>query len=92
MDGDVLYAEFYDRIINQPEESVYQTVTDGMNLLKTESAVLQISEGSLKVKFILTPNYRLLHQKRDNPKSWPFYDHCWPFFANYMEIFHKNVV
>ena len=56
LDGDVLYAEFYDRIINQPEESVYQTVTDGMNLLKTESAVLQISEGSLKVKFILKPN------------------------------------
>ena len=19
--------------------------------------------------------YRLLHKKRDNPKSWPFYDH-----------------
>ena len=52
LDGDVLYAEFYDRIINQPQESVYQTVTDGMNLLKNESAVLQISEGSLKVKFI----------------------------------------
>ena len=51
LDGDVLYAEFYNRIINQPQESVYQTVTDGMNLLKTESAVLQISEGSLKVKF-----------------------------------------
>ena len=51
MDGDVLYAEFYDRIINQPEESVYQTVSDGMNLLKNESAVIQISEGSLKVQF-----------------------------------------
>ena len=50
LDGDVLYAEFYDRIINQPEESVYQTVSDGMNLLKTESAVIQISEGSLKVQ------------------------------------------
>ena len=51
LDGDVLYAEFYDRILNQPEESVYQTVSEGMNLLKSESSVIQISEGSLKVNF-----------------------------------------
>ena len=44
-----LKAEFYDRIINEPQEAVYQEVSDGMNLLKSESAVIQISEGSLKV-------------------------------------------
>ena len=49
LDGDELYAEFYDRIINEPQEAVYQEVSDGMNLLKSESAVIQISEGSLKV-------------------------------------------
>ena len=30
-------------------------------------------------KFLLP--YRLLHQKRDSSKSWPFYDHFWPFFC-----------
>ena len=73
LDGDVLYAEFYNRIINQPQESVYQTVTDGMNLLKTESAVLQISEGSLKVKFIhqteLYPE-RVLVERGTFAKMW----------------------
>ena len=24
--------------------------------------------------------------------KWPFYDHIWPFFANYMLIFHKTEV
>ena len=31
-------------------------------------------------------------KKRDNPKSWPFYDHFWPFSANYINIFHKTGV
>ena len=33
------------------------------------------------VETYLFLTYRLLHQKRDNPKSWPFYDHFWPFFC-----------
>jgi hypothetical protein len=24
--------------------------------------------------------------------KWPFYDHIWPFFANYIFIFHKTEV
>ena len=24
--------------------------------------------------------------------KWQFYDHFWPFFANYMDIFHKTDV
>jgi hypothetical protein len=31
-----------------------------------------------------------LHQKRDNPKSWSFYNHFWPFFCQLHEYLSQN--
>ena len=46
------------------------------------SAVITIGPKlTVQSTFLEQYTYRLLHQKRDNPKSWPFYDHFWPFFC-----------
>ena len=39
---------------------------------------IQFSTSQLKR---VSKTYRILNQKRDSPKSWPFYDHFWPFFC-----------
>ena len=31
-------------------------------------------------------------KKKIMTNKWPIYDHFWPFFANYMNIFHKTEI
>ena len=55
LDGDKLYAEFYDRIFSKPEETVYQTISEGILDLREPLTVIQITEGALKGHFKTNP-------------------------------------
>ena len=54
--GDPLYVEFLDRINNEPEEAVFDTIADGLNMLRSEQSVLYLADAALKghfqVKFV----------------------------------------
>jgi hypothetical protein len=43
--GDPLYAEFWDRVTNMPEETIFQTLEEGLNILMKETAVIHTNAG-----------------------------------------------
>ena len=47
---------------------------------------------SYGIKCSLRPNATLATHKEIATDKWPFYDHFWPFFVNYINIFHKTDV
>ena len=48
---------------------------------------IQFSTSQLKR---VSKTYRILNQKRDSPKSWPFYDHFWLFFHQVNQFLSKK--
>ena len=55
--GDPLYSEFWNRVKNNPEETVYNSVKEGLDLLKNEQAIIHIESGRLKGFFKENPHY-----------------------------------
>jgi len=53
--GDPLFAAFWDRVQNKPEETVFQNIEEGLDLLEEEQAVMHCSEGMLKGYFQANP-------------------------------------
>ena len=49
--GDPLYVEFLERINNEPEEAVFDTIADGLNMLRSEQSVLYLADAALKGHF-----------------------------------------
>ena len=99
LEGDKWYAQFYDRILNKPQEAVYQTVPEGMNLLQSELAIIQIEEGTLKSHFKSNPFWqqkvktfakeRASYQANIFPKNSPLV----PFFkvSNILKLTYSVV-
>ena len=50
--GDPDYAEFYDRILTQPEESVYKTTTEALNKMRNDRVVIHTTDRILSYHFI----------------------------------------
>ena len=55
LQGDTLYSEFWDRVTNLPEETVFHTLEEGLDLLKNERAVIHTFVGMLKGYFQANP-------------------------------------
>ncbi len=53
--GDPLYAEFYDRAKSYPEETVFNTVAEGLELLSKQRVVIHVSYNQLKSQFKAKP-------------------------------------
>ena len=53
--GDPLYSEFWNRVINKPEETVYSNLQEGLDLLLSERAILHTMTGMLKGFFQANP-------------------------------------
>ena len=53
--GDKLYAEFWDRVINLPDETVFNTLQEGLDILLEERAVIHTMTGMLKGYFQANP-------------------------------------
>jgi hypothetical protein len=55
-DGDEAYNDFYyGRVKNNPEETVFQTVADGLHILQNEQAILHFEYAKLKGFFKANP-------------------------------------
>lgn len=57
LQGDPLYAEFWDRVINKREETVFGNLREGLAMLKRERAVIHTDAGMLKGFFKANPFY-----------------------------------
>ena len=55
LEGDQLYAEFWDRVLNLPEETVYSNLKEGLEVLQRERAVIHTMTGMLKGYFQANP-------------------------------------
>jgi hypothetical protein len=51
--GDPLYAEFWDRVTNMPEETVFYSIEEGLDILMNERAVMHTATGIKLAKFTL---------------------------------------
>ena len=47
-DGDPDYVEFWNRVLNEPDEAVFKDVNEGMNKVLSGFSVAQMQEGSIK--------------------------------------------
>lgn len=56
--GDPLYSEFWKRVINEPDEHVFQNLEEGLSMLKNERAVIHVGEGTLKSYFKNNPYHQ----------------------------------
>ena len=74
--GDPDYATFWDRVENQREETVFETVEEGLIRIANERAVMHVFDGMLRGFF------------RDNP----FYQQRLKIFARQKPIFNAIIV
>ena len=58
--GNPLYSEFWERVVNMPDEHIFQNLEEGLNLIENERVVIHIGEGALKSYFKNNP----YHQQR----------------------------
>ena len=58
--GDPLYSEFWDRVVNKREETVFENVKEGLDEIQNERAVIQVWSGMLKGYFKSNP----FHQQK----------------------------
>ena len=53
--GDPDYRKFYDRVLNQPQESVYTSTFEGLRRMKDERAVIHTTDRILSYHFVSHP-------------------------------------
>ena len=58
--GNPLYSEFWERVVNMPDEHIFQNLEEGLNLIENDRVVIHIGEGALKSYFKNNP----YHQQR----------------------------
>ena len=67
--GDPLYVEFWDKIVNNPEETVFANVEEGLDILRQERAVIHIHSGMLKASVMAVLEF---HNEAGHPiQNWP---------------------
>ena len=57
LQGDPLYAEFWDRVQTLPEETVVANIKEGLEVIKNERAVLHVQFGTFLGFFRESPNF-----------------------------------
>ena len=55
-DGDPDFVEFWDRKLNKPEETMYDSPEQGIEIMQTDRVVLHIQESSLKGHLVGDPS------------------------------------
>jgi hypothetical protein len=55
--GDQLYSAFWDRVTNKPDETIFHTLEEGLDILMKERAVLHTFEGIKLCKFSIDLNF-----------------------------------
>ena len=50
-----LYAEFLERMYNEPENAVINSIQEGLDLIQQEQSVIYINENQLKSHLMTNP-------------------------------------
>ena len=45
--GDPLYSKFWNQVVNNPEETVFSNLEEGLDILRKERAVIHIHSGMI---------------------------------------------
>ena len=84
-------SQFYCRIINKPDEAVFQTVTEGMLKMENELTVIQLSEGALKGHFKANPFWQQT-VKTFAKEPAAYRANIWPKNSPLVPLFRKGAI